>query len=142
MATLWYAENYVKLIKRAIAKGPYESRWFEERLNRIVQRADEQVKGIKKMMVYRNLLIHATMAYEKKITSYIDYINEVMVLKDHADLLDSGWIMLPENETFDVNLALQEEREKSGKSLSFPRAFEAYHTKAEADRIAKDVHYG
>ena len=63
-----------------------------------------------------------------------------MVLKDHADLLDSGWIMLPENEAFDANLALQEEREKSGKSLSFPRAFEAYHTKAEADRIAKDVH--
>jgi len=76
----------------------------------------------------------------KNITSYIDYINEVMVLKDHADLLDSGWIMLPENEAFDANLALQEEREKSGKSLSFPRAFEAYHTKAEADRIAKDVH--
>ena len=65
LATLWYAENYVKLIKRAIAKGPYELRWFEERLNRIVQRADEQVKGIKKMMVYRNLLIHATLAYEK-----------------------------------------------------------------------------
>ena len=76
----------------------------------------------------------------KNITSYIDYINEVIVLKDHADLLDSGWIMLPENEAFDANLALQEEREKSGKSLSFPRAFEAYHTKAEADRIAKDVH--
>ena len=65
LATLWYAENYVKLIKRAIAKGPYELRWFEERLNRIVQRADEQVKGIKKMMLYRNLLIRATMAYEK-----------------------------------------------------------------------------
>jgi len=48
--------------------------------------------------------------------------------------------MLPENEAFDANLALQEEREKSGKSLSFPRAFEAYHTKAEADCIAKDVH--
>ena len=63
-----------------------------------------------------------------------------MVLKDHADLLDSGWIMLPENEAFDANLALQEKREKSGKSLSFPQAFEAYHTKAEADRIAKDVH--
>ena len=65
LATLWYAENYVQLIKHAIATGPHESRWFEERLNRIVQRADEQVKGIKKMMVYRNLLIHATMAYEK-----------------------------------------------------------------------------
>ena len=42
------------------------------------------------MMVYRNLLIHATLAYEKNTTSYIDYINEVMVLKDDADLLDSG----------------------------------------------------
>jgi hypothetical protein len=65
LATLWYAENFVKLIKRAIAKGIYESRWFEERLNRRARRAAEQVKGIKKMMVYRNLLIHATMAYEK-----------------------------------------------------------------------------
>ena len=65
LATLWYAENYVKLIKRAIAKRPYESRWFEERLNTRAQRADEQVKGINKMMVYRNLLIHATMAYGK-----------------------------------------------------------------------------
>ena len=63
-----------------------------------------------------------------------------MVLKDDADLIDSGWIMLPENEAFDANLALQEEREKSGKSLSSPQAYEAYHTKAEADRIAKDVH--
>ena len=63
-----------------------------------------------------------------------------MVLKDDADLIDSGWIMLPESEAFDANLALQEERENSGKSLSFPWAFEAYHTKAEADRIAKDVH--
>ena len=65
LATLWYAENYVKLIKRAIAKGPYESRWFEEQLRMRAQRADEQVKGINKMMVYRNLLIHATLAYEK-----------------------------------------------------------------------------
>ena len=60
-----------------------------------------------------------------------------MVLKDDADFLDSGWVMLSENEAFEANLALQEEREKSGKSLSFPRAFEASHTKAEADRIAK-----
>ena len=63
-----------------------------------------------------------------------------MVLKDDAGLLDSGWIMLPESEAFDANLSLQVEREKSGKSLLFPRAFEAYHAKAEADRIAKDVH--
>ena len=65
LATLWYAENYVQMIEGVIATGPHELRWFEERLNRFARRADEQVKGIKKMMVYRNLLIHATMAYEK-----------------------------------------------------------------------------
>ena len=65
LATIWYAENYVKPIKRAAVKKPYDLRWFEERLNRRARQADEQVKGIKKMMVYRNLLIHATMAYEK-----------------------------------------------------------------------------
>jgi len=65
LATLWYAENYVQLIEGAIATGPHEARWFQERLNMRAQRADEQVKGINKMMVYRNLLIHATLAYEK-----------------------------------------------------------------------------
>jgi len=65
LATLWYAENYVQLIENVIAKGPHELRWFQERLNMRAQRADEQVRGINKMMVYRNLLIHATLAYEK-----------------------------------------------------------------------------
>jgi hypothetical protein len=39
------------------------------------RRADEQVKGIKKMMVYRNLLIHATMAYEK--TSHLTSVTSM-----------------------------------------------------------------
>ena len=39
----------------------------------------------------------------KNITSYIDYINEVMVLKADADLISSVWITLPESEAFDAN---------------------------------------
>ena len=103
------------------------------------QGADEQAKGITKMMVYRNLLIHATLGYEKNRASYIDYINELVVLKADAGLISSVQIPLPENEAFDTKLALEEDRENSGKSLSVPRAFEAHHTKANADYIAKDV---
>ena len=64
----------------------------------------------------------------------------MVVLTADADLISSVWIILPESEAFDENLTLQEDRENSGKSLSFPRAFEAYHTKVDADRIAKGVH--
>ena len=66
LATLWYAENYVQLIEGVIATGPHELRWLQELLNMRAERADEQVKGINKMMVYRNLLIHATLGYKKK----------------------------------------------------------------------------
>ena len=62
-----------------------------------------------------------------------------MVLKADADLISSMWIMLPESEAFNAKLTLQEDRENSGKSLSVPRAFEAHHTKANADYIAKSV---
>ena len=61
----------------------------------------------------------------------------MVVLKAGADLISSVWIILPESEAFDEKLTLEEERENSGKSLSFPRAFEAHHTKAHADYIAK-----
>ena len=76
---------------------------------------------------------------KKNRESYIDYINEVVVLKADADLISLVWMTLPESEAFDAKLALEEDRENSGKSLSFSRAFEAHHTKANADYIAKSV---
>ena len=65
LATLRYDENHVQLLEDQIAKMPHESSLLKEELKMRAQRADEQVKGVNKMMVYRNLLIHATMAYEK-----------------------------------------------------------------------------
>ena len=87
LATLWYAETHVQLIEDQIAKVPYELSLLQEELKIRAQRADEQVKGIHKMMVYGNLLIQATLGYKKNRASDIDYINEVVVLKADADLL-------------------------------------------------------
>jgi len=64
----------------------------------------------------------------------------VVVLKADADLISSVWITLPESKAFDAKLTLEEERENSGKSLSFSRVFEAHHTKADADHIAKGMY--
>ena len=55
------------------------------------------------MMVYRNLLIHATLGYEKNRASNIDYINKVVVLKADTDLISSVWIMLLESEALMQN---------------------------------------
>ena len=87
MATLRYAENHVELIEDQIAKVSHDLSLLQEELKMRAQRADEQVKGVHKMMVYRNLLIHATLGYKKNRASYIDYINKVVVLKADADLI-------------------------------------------------------
>ena len=66
LATLRYAENHVQLIEDQIANIPHELSWLQEELKMRAQRADEQVKGVNKMMVYRKLLIQATLGYGKK----------------------------------------------------------------------------
>jgi len=35
------------------------------------RRADEQVKDVYKMMVYKNLSVHATLGYKKNSASYV-----------------------------------------------------------------------
>ena len=57
----------------------------------------------------------------------------MVLLKADADLISSVWITLPESKAFDAKLALEENRENSGESLSVSRAFEAHHTKTNAD---------
>ena len=79
----------MQLIENQIAKVPHELSWLQEELKMRAQGADEQAKGITKMMVYRNLLIHATLGYEKNRASYIDYINKLVVLKADAGLISS-----------------------------------------------------
>jgi len=66
LATREYAENHVQLIQDQIAKVPDELSLLQEELKRRARRVDEQVKGVNNMMVYKNLLIHATLGVTRK----------------------------------------------------------------------------